>query len=34
MQHGLGLDGFNPDSQQEAALAFSITVEADEQRIP
>lgn len=32
--HGLGLDGFNPDSQQEAALAFSITVEADEQRIP
>ncbi|WP_437888328.1 AraC family transcriptional regulator [Phytobacter sp. V91] len=32
--HGLGLDGFNPDSQQESALAFGITVEADEQQIP
>jgi AraC-like DNA-binding protein len=32
--HGLGLEGFDPDSQQEAALAFSIKVEADEQRIP
>ncbi len=34
MQHGLGLDGFNPDSQQEAALAFGIQVNTDEQRIP
>ena len=34
MQHGLGLDGFNPDGQQEAALAFGINVNADEQRIP
>lgn len=34
MQHGLGLEGFNPDSQQEAALAFGIQVNADEQRIP
>ncbi|VYU61446.1 helix-turn-helix transcriptional regulator [Metakosakonia massiliensis] len=32
--HGLGLEGFNPDSEREAALAFSITVEADEQQIP
>lgn len=32
--HGLGLDGFNPDSQQEPALAFRITVDADEQQIP
>ncbi|MGK9171730.1 helix-turn-helix transcriptional regulator [Yokenella regensburgei] len=34
MQHGLGLEGFNPDSQQEAALAFGIQVNADEQQIP
>jgi len=34
MQHGLGLEGFDPDSQQEAALAFGIKVEASEQQIP
>lgn len=31
--HGLGLEGYDPDSQQEAAVAFSITVERGEQRI-
>lgn len=32
--HGLGLGGYDPDSQQEAAVAFRITVDAAEQRIP
>ncbi len=32
--HGLGLGGYDPDSQQEAAVAFRITVAAEEQRIP
>ncbi|WP_342320996.1 helix-turn-helix transcriptional regulator [Kosakonia sp. BYX6] len=32
--HGLGLNGYDPDGQQEAAVAFSITVEASEQLIP
>lgn len=32
--HGLGLGGYDPDSQQEAAVAFGITVNEDEQRIP
>jgi len=31
--HGLGLEGYDPDSQQEAAVAFSITVEQREQHI-
>ncbi len=31
--HGLGLGGYDPDSQQEAAVAFGITVNEDEQRI-
>lgn len=32
--HGLGLGGYDPDSQQEAAVAFNITVSEDEQLIP
>ncbi|MCL6746047.1 MULTISPECIES: helix-turn-helix transcriptional regulator [Kosakonia] len=32
--HGLGLGGYDPDSQQEMAVAFSITVEESEQLIP
>ncbi|WP_039058150.1 helix-turn-helix transcriptional regulator [Enterobacter sp. Bisph1] len=32
--HGLGLGGFDPDSQQDAAVAFSVTVKEGEQRIP
>lgn len=32
--HGLGLGGYDPDSQQEAAVAFRITVDEREQRIP
>ena len=31
---GLGLDGYDPDSGHEAALAFRIQVVADEQYIP
>lgn len=31
--HGLGLGGYDPDSQQEPAVAFSITVDQREQRI-
>ncbi|WLI77097.1 helix-turn-helix transcriptional regulator [Kosakonia sp. H02] len=32
--HGLGLGGYDPDSQQEAAVAFRITVDESEQLIP
>lgn len=32
--HGLGLGGYDPDSQQEAAVAFSITVDEHETLIP
>lgn len=31
---GLGLDGYDPDSQNDAAVAFRIRVVEDEQRIP
>lgn len=31
---GLGLDGYDPDSQHDAAVAFRIRVVEDEQRIP
>ena len=32
--HGLGLDGYDPDSQHDAAVAFRIRVVAEEQHIP
>lgn len=32
--HGLGLDGYDADSQHDAAVAFHIQVQADEQVIP
>lgn len=31
---GLGLDGYDPDSQHDAAVAFRIRVVAEEQYIP
>jgi hypothetical protein len=31
---GLGLDGYDPDSQHDAAVAFRIRVVAEEQHIP
>ncbi|WP_374258772.1 AraC family transcriptional regulator [Yokenella regensburgei] len=34
MMHGLGLDGYDADSQHDAAVAFHIQVQADEQVIP
>lgn len=32
--YGLGLDGYDPDSQHDAAVAFRIRVVAQEQYIP
>ena len=32
--YGLGLDGYDPDSQHDAAVAFRIRVVAQEQFIP
>jgi len=34
MMIGLGLEGYDPDSQHDAAVAFHVRVVADEQRIP
>lgn len=31
---GLGLDGYDPDSQHDPAVAFRIRVVAEEQHIP
>ena len=31
---GLGLEGYDPDSQYDAAVAFRIQVVAEEQYIP
>lgn len=31
---GLGLEGYDPDSQHDAAVAFRIQVVAEEQYIP